>query len=185
MVIKDKRDEFSKIDDWLENLNQFDIVSGLIADTLKVGTKILVAGNGGYSAEASHFVAELVGKYAFEVYIPAISLCDCAPVTSAVSNDMGFENVFAHQVKVLGKDNDIFIGLTTSKSLNIVKALSMARQKGLITVVLCGTNFIEFIADYVFPMQGKDTAEIQENGLKFLHKLAYKAKEKVIGDKNK
>lgn len=170
------------MEDWLAKKdNRMDMIAGLIADTLKNNTKVLIGGNGGYAAESSHFAAELVGKFAFDVYIPCLSLCDCAPLVTAIANDFGYIELFAHQVKVYGRQGDIFIGLTTSKSLNIVKALSVARQKDLITVVLCGTKDTDFIADYVFPMQGKDTAEIQENGLKFLHKLAYKAKERSAG----
>jgi len=181
VLIDDKA--ITMLDYLSEKRNELDILSGIIADTLKIGTKVLVTGNGGLAATSSHFVAELVGKFAFEVYIPAISLCDCAPITTAVSNDMGFENVFAHQVKVLGNSNDVFIGLTTSKSKNIIKALCEARKKGLITVAICGKRYLELEADFVFSMNGNDTAEIQENTLKFLHKVAYKAKEKVVNAK--
>jgi D-sedoheptulose 7-phosphate isomerase len=146
------------------------------------GGKVLVAGNGGLAAESSHFVAELVGKYAFDVYIPAIALSENTSIVTAISNDMGYENVFSHQVKVLGRPNDIFIGMTGSKSPNILKALSEARKKGLVTVAICSPNYFKFDADYIIVIDGQDAPEVQENILKFLHKLAYKAKEKVVNN---
>ena len=172
------------MEDWLaKKSSKIDLLASVIADTVRYKTKVLIAGNGGLAAESSHFAAELVGKYGFDVYIPCLSLVDCNPLLTAVSNDFSYAEVFSHQLKVLGNQDDIFIGMTTSKSPNILKALAEARKKGLITVVLCGTKYTEFTADYVFPINGNDTAEIQENLLKFLHKVAYKSKEKLIGVK--
>jgi D-sedoheptulose 7-phosphate isomerase len=156
------------------------VLADLIANCKKNDTKVLIAGNGGLDSEASHFSAELVGKYAFDIYISCIALGGNSSILTAVSNDMGFENVFAHQVKVLGNVDDIFIGMTTSHSENIVKALGEAHKKGLTTVVICSTKYKEFEADYIIDIEGKDTAEIQENILKFLHRVAYKAKEKLV-----
>lgn len=175
------------VDDLNMNLNDFkltfdkriDELATLIANTKQNGAKVLVAGNGGLSSESSHFVGELVGKYGSETYFRAFSLCDCSAVVTAISNDFGYENVFSHQVMVLGCIGDIFIGMTTSKSKNIVKASKEARKKGLITVVLCSENYKEFDADYIYPIYGKDVAEIQENILKFLHRVALVAKGKV------
>ena len=82
---------------------------------------IFVAGNGGLCAEAEHFCAELMGKYAFDVYIPCITLTCPSSLITALANDIGYENVFAHQLEVLGNTGDTFIGLTTSHSKNILK----------------------------------------------------------------
>jgi D-sedoheptulose 7-phosphate isomerase len=169
------------MEDWLfKKDNKVRLLAGVISDACKYKSKVLVAGNGGLCAEASHFAAELVGKYAFDLYIPCVSLGDCAPLVTAIANDFTYNDIFSHQVNVLGNLNDVFIGMTTSRSPNIVKALEAARKKGLITVVICSTKYTEFIADYVFPMCGNDTAEVQENTLKFLHRVAYKSKEMLV-----
>lgn len=180
-------DLLSIVDDKSVNINDFklnfdrriDELATLIANTKRNGTKVLVAGNGGLSSTSSHFVGELVGKYGSETYFRAFSLCDCSSVVTAISNDFGYENVFSHQVMVLGCIGDIFIGMTTSKSKNILKALEQSLEKGMISVILCSENYKDFDANYIYPIHGKDIAEIQENILKFLHKVALKAKEKV------
>ena len=173
-------DKAISLSDWKLGFDKrVDLLSEMIVE-MPVGSKVLIAGNGGLCAESSHFAAELVGKFAFDVFIPCFSLGDNASITTAISNDFSFEDVFSHQVKVFGNQDDIFIGMTTSKSKNIVKALEEAKKKQMITVVFCGTKYTDFDADYVFEIIGKDTAEIQENVLKFLHKVAYKAKEKLV-----
>lgn len=161
---------------------RIDLLAEIISGMPK-NNKILIAGNGGLCAEASHFAAELVGKFAFDVYIPAFSIGDSSPLTTALANDIGFSDVFSHQIKVLGNTNDIFIGMTTSKSQNIVKALEAAKKKEMITVVICSTKITEFDVDYMISIPGEGTAEIQENTLKFLHKVAWKAKENLIGER--
>jgi len=173
-IIDDKAVDFVK---WKYGFGKrIDELSEIIATCERNGKKVLICGNGGLDAESLHFKTELIGKYAFDVYIPCIALDG----NTAIANDMGFENVFAHQVKVLGNIDDIFIGMTTSHSENIIRALEEANKKGLTTVAICSTKYKEFEADYIVDIEGKDTAEIQENILKFLHKLAYKAKEKVV-----
>lgn len=142
----------------------------------KNGGKILICGNGGLAAESEHFAAELVGKFAFDVYVPCYALTTNTSLITALANDIGFENVFAHQVRTLGRKGDVLIAMTTSRSPNIVKALEVANEQGLVTVVVCGIDSGEFGADFAFTMQGEGTATIQENAIKFLHQLAYDVK---------
>ena len=115
------------------------------------GGKILVAGNGGSAAQAKHFVCELVCDG-----IPAIALTDAETVT-AIGNDFGFKYVFSSQVMALGREGDIFIGLTTSgESENIRRAEKAAR--------VIGMDIIRFPT-------GKDTQAVQEQHLCLLHAI--------------
>ena len=66
----------------------------MIAKCYQKGGKVLICGNGGLAAESEHFAAELMGKYGRDVYIPCIALTSNSSLTTAISNDMGFENVF-------------------------------------------------------------------------------------------
>lgn len=140
------------------------------------GCKILIAGNGGLAATSEHFSAELVGKFAFDVYVPCYALTTNTSLITALANDIGFEEVFAHQIKTLGKKGDVLIAMTTSRSPNIVKALEVANKHGLVTVAVCGIKSGDMGADFAFTMQGSDTATIQENAIVFLHQLAYEVK---------
>jgi phosphoheptose isomerase len=129
------------------------------------GGKVLICGNGGLAAESEHFAGELMGKYGRDIYIPCIALTTNSTLTTAISNDMGFDVVFSHQVRVLGKPGDVFIGMTTSIAAKITAEIA-----GMDVIILNREN-----------IKGKDVAEIQENILKLLHQVAREAKE-IIWD---
>jgi D-sedoheptulose 7-phosphate isomerase len=132
-----------------------------IIKAVKSGHKILIAGNGGLCATSEHFAAELMGKFAYDVYIPCIALTANSSLITALANDIGYQDVFQHQIDVLGNEGDVFIGMTTSHSKNIVRACDWAEAKGLVSILLDGDVLI-----------GKDTAEKQEYAIKHLHELA-------------
>lgn len=153
----------------------------LIASSIKEDSKVLIMGNGGLCAEAEHFAAELVGKYAFDIHLPCLSLTCNTSLLTALANDYGYENIFSHQIKVFGKPDDICICMTTSNSKNIIQALKQAESMAMTTVLICGNRYVEFgHIDFQFVMQGKDTAEIQNETIKFLHKLAYEIKRRLV-----
>ena len=129
---------------------------------------IFIAGNGGLAAESEHFAAELMGKFAFDVYIPCIALTANSSLVTALANDIGFENVFSHQLEVMGKPGDTFIGMTTSHSKNIIQAAIAAEGKGMEVILLDGDK-----------LPGDNVASKQESALKFLHKLAYDMKKGI------
>lgn len=145
---------------------------------------VLICGNGGLAAESEHFAAELVGNFAFDCYAPCIALTSNSALITALSNDIGFDNVFSHQIKVLGRKGDVLIAMTTSQSENIIKALWEAKQKGIVTVAVCGEKSQGISADYIFRMKGDNTAEIQNEVIKFLHQLAYEVKKGMHGYSN-
>jgi phosphoheptose isomerase len=150
----------------------------LLADKSKKHL-ILICGNGGLAATAEHFAAESVGKFAFDCYIPCIALTANSSIVTALSNDLGFDNVFSHQVKVMGRRGDVLIAMTTSQSTNILKALAQAKENDMVTIAICGVKSKDIFADYVFRMRGEDTAKIQESAIKFLHELAYAVKREI------
>ena len=126
----------------------------------------LICGNGGLSASAMHFSAELTGKYYKDVYVPCIDLGANEAQLTALTNDIGWENVYSHLVSVFGKKGDTFIGLTTSDALNIRNAADRARQIGMDVLYLNKDS-----------LEGNDTAEKQEYCIKYLHKLAREIKD--------
>ncbi|WP_315831390.1 D-sedoheptulose 7-phosphate isomerase [Bradyrhizobium prioriisuperbiae] len=109
---------------------------------LQGGGKLLLAGNGGSAADAQHLAAEIVGRYKIDrPGWAAIALTTDTSALTAISNDYGYEQVFARQVQGLGRRGDIFWGFSTSgKSPNIVAALKMARELGLVTVGFVGAK---------------------------------------------
>ena len=151
-----------------------------IIKSYQAGGKVLICGNGGLAAEAEHFASELVGKYAFDIFIPCFALTSPSALITALGNDIGFENVFSHQVMVMGDAGDVLIGMTTSWSSNILGALRVAKQRGLYTILLCGYEPEEFalVTDYCIRARDKtNTQTIQEGILHSLHQIAYDVKE--------
>jgi D-sedoheptulose 7-phosphate isomerase len=119
-----------------------DAAGNIIWKALKAGNKILLCGNGGSAADAQHIAAELVGRYEQQRRaFPAISLATDTSALTAVSNDYGFEGVFARQVEALAVAGDVLIAISTSgKSPNIVKAADQARALGCKTIALTGCS---------------------------------------------
>jgi D-sedoheptulose 7-phosphate isomerase len=105
------------------------------------GGRLLVAGNGGSAAEAQHLAAELVGRLRDErIPLSAIALTPESCAVTAISNDYGFEEVFARQVRAHGRPGDVLIVMSTSgRSPNLVRAARAAREIGMRTWAMVGT----------------------------------------------
>ena len=123
-------------------LGEIEAAGSLIWEALKSGNKILLCGNGGSAADAQHIAAELVGRYEQQRRaLPAISLTTDTSALTALSNDYGYEEVFARQVEALAVAGDVLIAISTSgKSPSVVKAADRARARGCKTIALTGCS---------------------------------------------
>ncbi len=144
-----------------------------ICDALAAGNKILLCGNGGSAADAQHIAAELVGRYEDQRRpFPAIALTTDTSALTALSNDFGFEEVFARQVLALAKPGDVLIAISTSgKSPNVIKAAEAARGLGCKIIGLTGRS-AEPLADYCFitvRVSSERTARVQEGHITIGH----------------
>lgn len=121
-------------------INKISQVASLCCDAISNGNKILIAGNGGSAADSQHIAAEFVSRFFYDrPGLPAFALTTDTSILTAVGNDYGYENVFARQVQAVGKEGDIFVGISTSgSSKNILKAFDVAKENGIKTVGLCG-----------------------------------------------
>jgi D-sedoheptulose 7-phosphate isomerase len=104
------------------------------------GGKVLAFGNGGSAADAQHFAAEFVARYArTRRALPALALTADTSVLTAVGNDLGYERVFARQIEALGRAEDVAVGISTSgRSANVLGAIEAARAAGLTTIAITG-----------------------------------------------
>ncbi|MFZ0883301.1 MAG: SIS domain-containing protein, partial [Candidatus Acidiferrales bacterium] len=111
-----------------------------IVKSLRAGGKVLFFGNGGSAADAQHLAAEFTGRYLKERRaLPALALHGNSSAVTAIGNDYGFEFVFARQMEALGQTGDVAVGISTSgNSPNVLRALEVARSKGIYTVTLTG-----------------------------------------------
>lgn len=144
----------------MSELLDIGVASRFVLQAVRQGGKILICGNGGSATQASHFAAELVVRYKVNrEAIPCISLSADMAILTACANDFGFPQVFSRQVEAYGKAGDVLIAVSTSgRSKNVLNAIDMALQRSLLIVTV--------------PREGKDTAEIQEYQMRWLHALA-------------
>lgn len=156
-----------------ENVTLIKEVSELIAKTLNEGGKILIFGNGGSATDASHIAAEFVNRFKRErPALPAISLNTDMAVITAIANDYDYSEVFAKQIKALAQKGDIAIGISTSgSSRNVIKAIEVAKNRGLKTIAFTSTKGEKLISkvDYAFAVNSEETPRIQETHITLGH----------------
>src|SRR6266704_3863157 len=147
----------------------------IIEKCLRAGNKLLVCGNGGSAADASHFATEFVVRFVKDrrAY-PAICLTGDGGLLTAAGNDYGFDEIFARQVAAFGVPGDLLICLTTSgKSKNVLRALEEARSRKQKTIAFLGRDGGSTIgmADVDLLVCSDSTARIQEAHQLLLHVL--------------
>jgi D-sedoheptulose 7-phosphate isomerase len=147
----------------------------LIEQCLRAGRKLLVCGNGGSAADASHFATEFVVRFMKDrPAYPAICLAGDGGLLTAAGNDYGFDEIFARQVAAFGAPGDVLICLTTSgKSKNVKRALEEAKTRQLKTITFLGRDGGSTIgmADVELLVRSDSTARIQEAHQLLLHVL--------------
>jgi len=167
MILEELNHHKLVIDQVIANLVP-DIQSGsdLLNEVLSAGGKVFIAGNGGSAADAQHIAAELTGRYVKErKALPAIALTVDTSAITAISNDYGFERIFARQLDALARPEDLFIAISTSgNSPNIIQALHTAREIGCKTLGLSGRDGgrMNDLCDLNIIVPDDTTARIQE-----------------------
>jgi phosphoheptose isomerase len=147
----------------------------LIEQCLRAGNKLLVCGNGGSAADASHFATELVVRFVKDRRaLPAICLASDSGILTAAGNDYGFDEIFARQVAAFAESGDVLICLTTSgKSKNVIRALEEAKARGIKTIAFLGRDGGSTIgiAEVDLLVKSDSTARVQEAHQLLVHVL--------------
>lgn len=156
-----------------ENGSKIIDVAKKIVAALRQGGKILLFGNGGSACDASHLAAEFVNRFRQDrIELPALSLATDMAVLTSISNDYDYSEIFAKQIRALGRKGDIAIAISTSgNSPNVLKGVQVAREKGLVTVGLTGQSggTLAGLVDYAFLVPSQNTARIQETHITLGH----------------
>ena len=146
-------------------------VANVIVKALQNKKRIYIAGNGGSAADAQHFSAELVSRFAMDRNpLPSLALSTDTSAITAIGNDYGFDDIFSRQLNGFGEKGDIFVGITTSgKSRNILNAFEVCKEKQIVSIALCGINCIKsFTPDFLISIPSNSTPKIQE-----MHLISY------------
>ena len=120
------------------SLNEIEVFIEILLKARDKGSTVYFIGNGGSAATASHFANDLaIGTREYDRPFKVVSLCDNSAILTAIGNDDGFDNIFSQQLQVLLNKGDVVVAISASgNSVNLLKALDVAKQKGATTVGL-------------------------------------------------
>lgn len=123
------------------NLKKIEQAAQLMAKVLHQDGKILSCGNGGSHCDAMHFAEELTGRYRENrPGYAGIAISDPSHL-SCVSNDFGYEFVFSRYLEAVGRRGDVLLAISTSgNSANVLRAMQVAKEKGIYCVALTGKD---------------------------------------------
>ncbi|MFH1309401.1 MAG: D-sedoheptulose 7-phosphate isomerase [Candidatus Omnitrophota bacterium] len=178
-IIKDILEESVRLkEEFFSDDNNISLVAesaATIIECYNAGGKVLVCGNGGSAADSQHFAAELMVRFEKErKALPCIALTTDSSVLTAAANDYSFDDVFKRQVEALAMPRDVLIAISTSgNSVNILQAVSTAKNKGNQTIALTGHSGGELAkkADVSVIVKSESTARIQEVHIMIIHMI--------------
>lgn len=161
-------------------------VIDVVAARLVAGNKVLFFGNGGSAADAQHLAAEFVNRFMLErPPLPAIALTTDSSILTSIANDYGYVEVFAKQVKALGRQGDVAIALSTSgNSPNVLRAIEVCKKQSIITVALTGGDggkLGRVVDHHLCVSSTKLTPRIQETHVLIGHVLCELVDAKLFG----
>jgi D-sedoheptulose 7-phosphate isomerase len=156
-----------------------------IHTALENGNKILIYGNGGSAADAQHIAAEFIGRFQRERRpLAAIALTTDTSILTSIGNDYGFSEIFARQIRALGRAGDVSLAISTSgNSVNVAQATSIARETGLVTAALTGGDggILGAQVQYNLCVPHKSAARVQEIHIMIGHVLCELVDEHMKG----
>jgi D-sedoheptulose 7-phosphate isomerase len=138
----------------------------MLSESLRRGGKLMFCGNGGSAADSQHLASEFVGRFVSDRQpLAALALTTDSSALTSIANDYAFDQVFARQVRGLGRSGDVLVALSTSgRSANVQQAVAAARESGIVTIGLLGRDGgpIGPLCDVALVVPDEITAHIQE-----------------------
>jgi D-sedoheptulose 7-phosphate isomerase len=150
--------------------------AGRMAEAFRAGGRLFTFGNGGSSTDAQDVAALFLNPGREARPLPALALTTDAAVMTALSNDIGFEVVFARQIGAFGRAGDIALGLSTSgNSTNLIRAFEEAMRRGMLTIGLAGHTGGQMAEldglDHLFTVPSSSVHRVQEAQTTVYHAL--------------
>jgi D-sedoheptulose 7-phosphate isomerase len=147
-----------------------------MAASFKAGGRLFAFGNGGSSTDAQDVASTFMNPPPGGRALPALCLTNDIAVVTALSNDIGFDVIFARQLAASARRGDIAVGLSTSgNSRNVIAAFDEAAQRGLVTVGLAGYDGGQMAQaesiDHLFVVPSSSIHRIQEAQTTLYHAL--------------
>lgn len=173
-------DYFNSVNLLIKSIQKFEVIN-VVNEIKKInssGGKVLVIGNGGSAALASHFAADLgTGSVLRGLDYPIISLVDNLPVITAAANDYGYDKIFARQLINIGKSGDLLMIISSSgNSKNLIEASKVAREIGMKIIGIVGFDGGEIgkISDLKIHIQSEvgEYGQVEDLHSIILHSIA-------------
>lgn len=160
----------------------------LLLETLRSDGKILSCGNGGSAGDAQHFSSEMLNRFERDREgFAAMALTTDASTVTAIANDYDYTEVFAKQVRALGRPGDVLLAISTSgNSANVNKAVVAAHDRDMRVVALTGRDGgamapVLSTQDVELRVPSTVTARIQEVHLVCIHALCHLIDDVMLG----
>jgi D-sedoheptulose 7-phosphate isomerase len=153
--------------------NRIEALVRAMAVRFSGGGRLYVMGNGGSATDAQHIALEFFHPIIEKrKALPAMALTVDPALLTAISNDRDFAKIFADQLRVLARPGDMALAVSTSgKSPNLVQALEIARELGLLTIAFTGKDGgrLADLAEYCFVVPSFSIHRIQEAHVTLYH----------------
>ena len=150
----------------------------IMSQSLSDDGKILSCGNGGSAGDAQHFSSELLNRFEMErPGLPAMALTTDSSTLTSIANDYAYEDIFAKQIRALGRQGDVLLAISTSgNSENVCRAIVAAHERAMKVVALTGHEggrMADLLGDddVEIRVPATRTARIQEVHLVVIHCL--------------
>lgn len=144
-----------------------------MAEAFQKGGRLFIMGNGGSACDAQHVAVEFTHPIIEKRRpLPAMALTIDTALLTAIGNDKDFSRIFSDQLKLLGREGDMALGISTSgQSPNIIYALQAAREQGMLTIGFAGMDGgkLPGVAEYCFVVPSFSIHRIQETHVALLH----------------
>jgi D-sedoheptulose 7-phosphate isomerase len=160
-----------------KNLEKITAAGAIMVATIQQEGKVISCGNGGSMCDAMHFAEEMTGRFRENrKSLPAVSISDASHI-SCVGNDYGYDEIFSRYIESLGRSGDVLLAISTSGSAkNVLKAVRVAKEKGIKVIGLTGKDGGELAALCDVEIRVPHTGyadRIQEIHIKIIHSLIH------------
>lgn len=155
-----------------QNVVRIEQAINTFVSSFKNGGAVFSCGNGGSMCDSLHFAEELTGRYRKDrAPLPATGISEAGHIT-CIANDFGFEFIFSRFIEAWGKKGDTLLAISTSgNSANVIKAVEVAKSKGMKVVGLLGKDGgkLKSLVDVALIIDCPITDRIQEVHIKCIH----------------
>ena len=169
---------------YFSNPINLDEPAGQIIEKIKTNKNLWIIGNGGSASTAEHFATDLqLIKYPqVKQEIRAFALTANSSIITAISNDIGFDEIFSHQLFRMANPEDLCILISASgNSQNLIRAINVCKQKNINTLAILGFDggALKSLADksIYFETEIGSYAEVEDVHLSICHQLSLKVRD--------